>query len=71
MHRDSIVKMHDAFIDNRYFFKLFGDSFWTSVDENKYNSKKAKYAEYDIPNDNDYELINNENSVDDQNYITE
>lgn len=58
MYKDTIVTMHEAFIDNRYFFKLFGDSFWTIVDEDKYDARKAKYTEYEIPNDNDFELIN-------------
>ncbi len=56
-YRDTIVKKHEAFIDNRYFFKLFGDSFWTTITESKYNAKKTKCNEYDIPNDNDFKLI--------------
>lgn len=71
MYKDTIVVKHEAFIDNRYFFKLFGDTFWTSVDEEKYEARKTVYPEYDIPNDNDFEFFYEENTRNQETSITE
>ena len=62
MYRDTIVEKHEAFIDKRYFFKLFGDTFWTTIEEGKYEARKTQCPQYDIPNDNDYDLIYNKAS---------
>ncbi len=56
-HKDTIVEKYDQFIDNRYFFKWFGDVNWISISKNKYNSKKISCNEYSIPNDNDFKMI--------------
>ena len=54
--KDTIIERYDQYIDNRYFFKWFGDVNWINISKNKYNSKKISCNEYSIPNDNDFAL---------------
>ena len=54
-----LTPVYEKHIDNRYFFKLFGDDYWSEISANKYNEVRKLSTEYDIPNDN--ELILNYN----------
>jgi len=38
-------------IDERYFFKWFGEDYWVNIDSNFYYSQQKVGKEYDIPND--------------------
>ena len=56
---DYHTEINEAFeqhIDNRYFFKLFGDDFWTSIEPEQYANIKESKEEYEIPNDNELNL---------------
>lgn len=59
---DNIVKssnqlevqdFYEKHIDERYFFKLFGDDYWTEISAAEYLVAKQSSEEYDIPNDNE------------------
>ncbi len=54
-YKDTIVTKYQKFIDNRYFFKWFGNYSWIDISKEKYNSKKTNCKEYTIPTDNDYQ----------------
>lgn len=52
-------EIHEAFqkhIDERYFFKLFGDDFWVDITSENYSSVKKSCDDYHIPNDNELAL---------------
>ena len=55
-YRDTIVPKFEAYIDNRYFYKMFGDDFWVDIVAERYNTIKTKYKVFDIPNDNEYQI---------------
>ncbi|GEM_PF-2185729 len=58
-YKDTIVEKYDKFIDNRYFFKWFGKTFWSSISKEKYNAKKSSCNAYSIPNDDDFKNLKN------------
>ena len=43
-------------IDERYFFKLFGDEYWIEISPKDYTYIKTHGEEYNIPNDNELSL---------------
>lgn len=55
-HRDSIMLKFEAYIDNRYFFKMFGDDFWIDISTENYQKIKENHKEFNIPNDNEYQI---------------
>ncbi|WP_324028216.1 DKNYY domain-containing protein [Maribacter sp. BPC-D8] len=59
-YKDSIVTKYDQFIDNRYFFKWFGEFYWQSVTLEEYNKKMLNGTEYSIPNDDDLKYLKNQ-----------
>lgn len=59
-YKDSIVTKYDQFIDNRYFFKWFGEFSWQSITLEKYNKKILNGTEYSIPNDDDLKYLKNQ-----------
>ncbi|MCT4582226.1 MAG: hypothetical protein N4A35_12510 [Flavobacteriales bacterium] len=52
-----VVEEFQKYVDNRYFFKLFGDAYWVSIPSSCYQYKKSSCKEYDVPNDNELSLI--------------
>ncbi len=51
-----VVEVFQKYVDNRYFFKLFGDAAWVSIPSGYYHCKKIRCQEYDVPNDNELSL---------------
>jgi len=53
--KDSIFieRVYEKFIDDRYFFKQFGEAYWISIDAETYEKKKKNGQEFNIPTDND------------------
>ncbi len=54
---NNVKEVFELYIDNRYFFKLFGDDYWVEITPESYENKKISCKEYDIPNDNELSLI--------------
>lgn len=63
-YKDVVKELFEVHIDERYFFRLFGDAYWVEISAEKYNNKKEICAEYNIPNDNEL-LLEIEVIVDD------
>ncbi|EZH72903.1 hypothetical protein ATO12_22505 [Aquimarina atlantica] len=58
-HKDyKVVEVFEVYIDNRYFFNLFGNDYWVEITPESYANKKITCDEYSIPNDNELSLIN-------------
>ena len=55
-HKDSIVSKYEVYIDNRYFFNLFGDDFWLNIPSEQYAGVVRNNKVFAIPNDNEYQL---------------
>lgn len=53
---DTIENFYQKHIDERYFFKLFGDAYWVDVTVEEYNTFKNKCDEQPIPNDNELSI---------------
>lgn len=53
----SVQDVFELYIDNRYFFNLFGDDYWVEITPESYANKKITCDEYSIPNDNELSLI--------------
>lgn len=51
-----LTPVYEKHIDKRYFFKLFGDDYWSEISPENYNEVKEISTEYDIPNDNELSL---------------
>ncbi|WP_271765092.1 hypothetical protein [Aquimarina algiphila] len=52
-----VEEVFELYIDNRYFFKLFGDDYWVEITPESYANKKTSCDEYNIPNDNELSLV--------------
>lgn len=48
-----VHNVYEKHIDERYFFKIFGDDYWTEISAEEYFSAKKSTKEYAIPNDNE------------------
>lgn len=51
-----IKEVFQKHIDERYFFKLFGDDYWIDISQEEYTSKIESCNQYIIPNDNELSL---------------
>lgn len=47
---------YQAYIDNRYFFKLLGDAYWVETTLENYTKQKSTCDEFEVPNDNELVL---------------
>lgn len=53
----SVIRpVHEVFVDKRYFFRLFGYTYWVEVPPETYMDKQSSCQEYAIPNDNELSL---------------
>ena len=55
-YRKVVQQRFQQYIDERFFFNLFGDDYWIDIPAEKYYSKQKNCTEYDIPNDNELTL---------------
>ncbi len=51
-----VKEVFQKYIDERYFFKLFGDDYWIDVSPEDYNFDNKSCNKYLIPNDNELSL---------------
>lgn len=51
-----IQNFYQKHIDERYFFKLFGDAYWVDITPEEYTTQKTKCTEQVIPNDNELSI---------------
>lgn len=68
-HYEVLTPVFEKHIDKRYFFKLFGDDYWSEISLENYSDVKALSTEYDIPNDNEFILDYNPFEVQQQDSI--
>ncbi|GGX23149.1 hypothetical protein [Aquimarina muelleri] len=54
-----IREVFQKHIDERYFFKIFGEDFWIDITPEDYAYRKEFCKEYDIPNDGELLLKSN------------
>ncbi|MBU2995786.1 hypothetical protein KO500_05045 [Cellulophaga baltica] len=57
IYTSKIQNNYQKFIDERYFFKLFGDVYWLDIPEEEYNTILNSCEEYDVPNDNELSIL--------------
>lgn len=55
-HHYEIQDLFEKHMDERYFFKLFGNEYWVEISPDNYILKKESCEEYPIPNDNELSL---------------
>lgn len=55
-HHYEIQDIFEKHIDERYFFKFFGNEYWVEISPENYMLKKESCDEYAIPNDNELSL---------------
>lgn len=54
--RYQVFDIYEKHIDNRYFFKLFGDAYWVEISSEDYLTAKISGDQYLIPNDNELSI---------------
>ncbi|MEI6866142.1 hypothetical protein [Flavicella sp.] len=60
-YHSEIQEVFQKHIDERYFFKLFGNDFWVDIPSENYSFLKKSCEDYDIPSDNELSLKFNVN----------
>lgn len=48
-----IQEVFEKYIDKRYFFKLFGDDYWSDITAHEYELKNSTCVEFEVPNENE------------------
>lgn len=56
-YKNVVKEFYEVYIDKRYFFRLLGEDYWIDITPEQYSNKKTNCKEYEIPNENEYELI--------------
>ncbi len=62
-YKTIVKEFYEVYIDKRYFFRLLGEEYWVEITPEQYSSKKTNCKEYEIPNENEYELISNDKEL--------